>query len=593
MTRHLAAPGSTSLAAPALPPLLERIYESGEVETDGGERRPAVPVGIPRDHAIRLAALVRDEHLYETLETGMAYGLSTLAIASAHAARDRGRHIAIDPTESHYYEGIGLANLRRAGLDERVRFIDAGSQAALPRLVDEGIRIDFAFIDGMHLFDYALVDFFYIDSMLSMGGFVAFHDLWLPAVRDVVEFVAANRDYELRSPAQERGMAILRKRGPDRRRWDHYRPFATPRRTPRLPEDEARELFDRLREGAGTAAGRTGGFREHHLVLAGSPIRMRFAGTALEPAMLPAFAHAEAPAAAEPELEILIWDSESSGVRAPDVRWGLGAVRVRGDVPGYEGSPVVVINEPSSGAVTAFSREERTIVYWVADARAVPWYESGAPFRAVLHHWAAGPARHLVHAGAVGQRGAGVLLAGPSGSGKSTTALACLEAGLDYAGDDYVIVTFEDPPHAHCLYSTAKLDVEALERLPSLSAAVSDFRRGEEQKAVLALHGHRPELLSDSIAVMAVVVPSIGSGEAPALRPSTPAAALRAMAPSTLIQLPGAGQTGLSAMAGLVRRLPTFTLELGSDLSAVPDLISGLCSELTSSRGSTAGRGRG
>ena len=141
-TSRLTGPTSTTDSVPVLPPELERIYESGEVETDGGERRPAVPVGIPRDHAIRLAALVRDEHLYETLETGMAYGLSTLAIASAHAARDRGRHIAIDPTETHYYEGIGLANLRRAGLDERVRFMDAGSQAALPRLVDEGIRIE-------------------------------------------------------------------------------------------------------------------------------------------------------------------------------------------------------------------------------------------------------------------------------------------------------------------------------------------------------------------------------------------------------------------------------------------------------------------
>jgi hypothetical protein len=56
---------------------------------------------------------------------------------------------------------------------------------------------DFAFVDGRHHFDYVLVDFFYIDKLLRVGGYAVFDDLWLPQVRKVVSFVLRNRDYAL------------------------------------------------------------------------------------------------------------------------------------------------------------------------------------------------------------------------------------------------------------------------------------------------------------------------------------------------------------------------------------------------------------
>jgi hypothetical protein len=320
---------------------------------------------------------------------------------------------------------------------------------------------------------------------------------------------------------------------------------------------------------------------------------MRFAGLALEPAMLPAFAHASAPASGAPELEILLWDSDSTGVRGPRPPWGRGDVRARGDVCGYEDPEVSVVSDHGSGGITVFHRGRAMIVYWVADSRVIPWYESAAPLRAALHHWAAGANRHLVHAGAVGSGGAGVLVAGPSGSGKSTTALASLEAGLEYAGDDYVILDPGHPPVAHCLYSTAKLDAAALARLPGLAAAVSDFRRGEETKAVLSLHAYRPDLLRRSLRVDAIVLPTIGRDGGPGLRPATAAATLRALAPSSLLQLPGAGQAGMSTMAGLVRRVPAFHLELGPEIAAVPKLVAEVCAEAARNRVSAPAQDQG
>jgi hypothetical protein len=88
-------------------------------------------------------------------------------------------------------------NAQRAGLADRVRLIEAPSYEALPSLLKERAKLDFAFIDGMHTFDYALLDFFYVDKLLSPGGYVAFDDLWMPAIRKVIAFVLRNRSYEL------------------------------------------------------------------------------------------------------------------------------------------------------------------------------------------------------------------------------------------------------------------------------------------------------------------------------------------------------------------------------------------------------------
>src|SRR4051794_5179280 len=97
--------------------LIDRIYASGQVEAADGTRVDAFPSGLPRAHALEVQRLLRDLRLTRTLETGMGYGLSTLAICAVHDERGEGSHIAIDPLESTRYRSIGLLNLRRAGIE--------------------------------------------------------------------------------------------------------------------------------------------------------------------------------------------------------------------------------------------------------------------------------------------------------------------------------------------------------------------------------------------------------------------------------------------------------------------------------------------
>ena len=205
--------------------LIDRIYETGKVEAADGSLIDAFPESIPEAHASEIERLVRDLGLTRTLETGMAYGLSTLTICGVHNQRDEGRHIAIDPYQSSDWGAVGILNLERAGLSERARVIEARSDEALPRLRDEGVRIDFALIDGLHLFDATLVDFFHTDLMLETGGVVVFHDTWMPAVAQAVRFVEANRAYE-QLEAGDSAMVALRKQADDDRAWDFHADFA-------------------------------------------------------------------------------------------------------------------------------------------------------------------------------------------------------------------------------------------------------------------------------------------------------------------------------------------------------------------------------
>ena len=176
----------------------------------------------------------------------------------------------------------------------------------------------------------------------------------------------------------------------------------------------------------------------------------------------------------------------------------------------------------------------------------------------------------LAHAGVVGTAGGGVLLAGRGGAGKSTTAMVCVDAGWDYVSDDYCVLDASGQPTAHALYGTAKLSPAALARLPRLEGVARDQRH--DGKIVLDLGASLPAQLAGSLPLRAVVIPTV-SGSTGRLHRLSVAAGARAIAPSTLFQLPGARQSSLAAIAEILRRVPVFGLEVGPDFDAIPEAL--------------------
>ncbi len=191
--------------------VIEQIYKTGYIEDSQGNRIKMFPTSIPYDEGVMLYNLIRSTRSTKTLEIGMAYGLSTLFMCQAHADNGNGQHIAIDPWEKTLWKSIGLAYIQRAGLSNILHLYEATSYEALPQLLIEKECFGVIFIDGTHLFDHTLLEFFYADKLLPSGGYIVFDDVTLPAIRKVLTFILRNRNYQLTSDLGEHPLPLWKR----------------------------------------------------------------------------------------------------------------------------------------------------------------------------------------------------------------------------------------------------------------------------------------------------------------------------------------------------------------------------------------------
>jgi hypothetical protein len=330
-----------------------------------------------------------------------------------------------------------------------------------------------------------------------------------------------------------------------------------------------REAFQTFQY-AGKAAG---GHIDRYYIIGGHVIRLCFAGPSLIPFITPAMEHLAAKLCPTPSLTVCLWDSVSTGINMPPSPWTADDYLARGEVCGYNNDRYKTAFHLGSCVLSMLDAGQNLAIYWIRDARQIPFYESGSPLRTIMHWFMDNHKLQFVHAASVGTPDGGVLLAGKGGSGKSTTALACISYGLLYAGDDHVLLTMDPVPFAYSLYNTAKLDASCISKFPNLLPAVKNPDRLDTEKALIFLYEHYPDRIVNGFSLKAILLPSITGYVETRLRKVSPAASLAALAPSTIFSLPGAGQDDFKFLAQFVKQLPSYVLELGTDLDRVPDVI--------------------
>ena len=189
-------------------------------------------VSVTPAEADALRGWVEREGARQTIEVGLGYGVSALAVCEGLRANGAGggaRHVVIDPFQETRFGGAGLRLLEEADMAPLVELHPEESQLVLPRLVTEGRRFDLAVLDAGHRFDAVFVDLVYLGRLVRPSGIVFVDDYQLPAVARAASFCTTNLGWsveEVSAPDELHQWAVLRTpEAPPERRFDHFVDF--------------------------------------------------------------------------------------------------------------------------------------------------------------------------------------------------------------------------------------------------------------------------------------------------------------------------------------------------------------------------------
>jgi len=307
--------------------------------------------------------------------------------------------------------------------------------------------------------------------------------------------------------------------------------------------------------------------------IGGSVICVSFAGKILEQMLGPALAHLKISEEKSPDFTICAWDTESTLVEMVPPPCNTASFTDRGDIWGFNSTRIKTAFHWIENSVNVMNLDTNTAVFWVKSAHSLPFWVQASPFRTIFHWWMEKNGGQLLHAAATGTNNGAILITGKGGVGKSTIALACLDMGMFYAGDDYVIVRFEPEPMVYSLYSSAKLNPGDKIKFKTLSGFEEKNTFAENEKTVLFLYPDFQKQVVEKMPLKAIFLPKIIYQPDSRIVPGKFWEAQRALSFTTMSQLPNVGLHTHDFISKLTHSLPRFILESGTNLSEIHQII--------------------
>ncbi len=234
-----------------------------------------------------------------------------------------------------------------------------------------------------------------------------------------------------------------------------------------------------------------------------------------------------------------------------------------------EKTPLRASYNDAYGIWHIYDHESATGLQWMQSPVAFPPWEPAGPLRNFIHWALSTPESRLIHAGTLGQNGKAVLMVGRGGSGKSSTVVAGIAQRMQSAGDDYVHVRHDGlGTNVYPVFSVMKQDAAGLDRLGLYDISAKSTANWQAKYEFGAQDvGGLP--MTGPLAVMAILIPVIGNRDDTTITPASKKEAMLALAPSTVLQMPGERISGMAFFADLVRRLPCHRLTLGRDPAGI------------------------
>lgn len=222
---------------PVAYPVIHQIYRNREVIDAKGNKYP-FKSAINKEYGEMIYDTLVKMRATKTLEVGLAYGGSALFICAAHMnlGIDGSYHIAIDPNQSTQWHNIAVTNIEKLGY-KGMELIEKPSYQGLPQVLNRMLgdtkwinptydpnyeRMDMCFIDGWHTYDATLVDMYYSDLLLKVGGYLIVDDANFDALKELAQFIDSNWHHYERVNTTYKLFMMYRKKSDDERSWNFH-----------------------------------------------------------------------------------------------------------------------------------------------------------------------------------------------------------------------------------------------------------------------------------------------------------------------------------------------------------------------------------
>jgi predicted O-methyltransferase YrrM len=176
-------------------PFLEKVLATNQFVNSKGETIE-IHSHTTRPQCEFLQKIIADNKFSRSIEIGLAYGISTVAILD-EISKNNGKHVVMDIFQEEGWNNNGLDMIKQAGYESITDFRPQYCYDVLPALMHEGRKFDFAYIDSTKQFDWILIDFFYLDKILEVGGVIAFDDVNRPGIRKALRLISQFPSYKV------------------------------------------------------------------------------------------------------------------------------------------------------------------------------------------------------------------------------------------------------------------------------------------------------------------------------------------------------------------------------------------------------------